>query len=563
MKAEQLPYAVREFADHLRALLARVDRYDGWCPVFWQRDPEGMRAWVEGREPPPWDMVEALLHDLAAAHGPAAAEAEVPRARALHTAALAAYDARPGARAALSGRLDVVLRERRYAARRRTELARELAAATTSEAARALRAGLAWADDDHRRATARCAEITARLRSLDRHTPGAEPLPPPSARHEIRLRAPAPARTSAAAADRTSAAAPGPARVTGERPAPVPPEAPAFSAGPGSFHAGRGSDAPGFPAGTGPAPGAPGPTAPDGREPALGAGASGTAPLNGPAARRDGGDPTPAGPGPGHDAGRADPRPDGAGPVRPPAPAPPVTRARGRRRGGARFAGVGDEETGAVVVPPVAARAVPASRGARFAGAGEAPGEGAASWSERPAGEADRQEVARTVAELTRLRAEGRSGEAHALLTEAAASPAARFPLFADAMRRAGLGADWTTLLWEAAAALPADRLVVAADALTRAGHAADGERLLRHGVVRPADEIGRAALALDAQARHREVRALLDACVRMRTPADAAGAAAADPRRLVPLLLTVSRDVSETRHRDLLYALRVAGLAL
>ncbi|MEY7978836.1 hypothetical protein AB8O53_21270, partial [Streptomyces pilosus] len=95
------------------------------------------------------------------------------------------------------------------------------------------------------------------------------------------------------------------------------------------------------------------------------------------------------------------------------------------------------------------------------------------------------------------------------------------------------------------------------------AGRAADGGQILRHGVVRPADEIGRAALTLDAQARHREALALLDACVRMRTPADAARTAAADPRRLVPLLLAVSRGVSETRHRDLLHALRVAGLAV
>ncbi|MYQ29844.1 hypothetical protein GTW65_02010, partial [Streptomyces sp. SID4956] len=79
MAAEQLPEDIREFTDHLRDLLARLDRYAGWCLVFWQRDPDGMRACLEGREPPPWDVMESLLQDLAAVHGPAAAVAELPR----------------------------------------------------------------------------------------------------------------------------------------------------------------------------------------------------------------------------------------------------------------------------------------------------------------------------------------------------------------------------------------------------------------------------------------------------------------------------------------------------
>ncbi|GAA3501303.1 hypothetical protein GCM10019016_084100 [Streptomyces prasinosporus] len=136
MAAEQLPDAVREFTDHLRGLLARLDRYAGWCLVFWQRDPDGMRACLEGREPPPWDVVESLLQDLAAVHGPAAAEAELPRARALHAEATAVFDARPGARQTLSDRLDVMLREQRYAADRRAGLTRRLAAAARPPAAR-------------------------------------------------------------------------------------------------------------------------------------------------------------------------------------------------------------------------------------------------------------------------------------------------------------------------------------------------------------------------------------------------------------------------------------------
>ncbi|MGP4085700.1 hypothetical protein ACTWQJ_14025, partial [Streptomyces sp. KR55] len=151
-------------------------------------------------------------------------------------------------------------------------------------------------------------------------------------------------------------------------------------------------------------------------------------------------------------------------------------------------------------------------------------------------------------------------GEAHVLLVEAAYWPAARFPLLAAEMERAGLGADWATLLWEAAS-LPADRLVAAADALVAAGRTADGEQMLRQGVARPAAEIGRSVLALATEGRRSEVRALLDAYVRVRTPEEAARSAEPDPQTLVPLLLEAAQGVSEERHWDLVHALRVAGL--
>ncbi|MGA5567450.1 hypothetical protein ACPCIX_02835 [Streptomyces pseudogriseolus] len=225
------------------------------------------------------------------------------------------------------------------------------------------------------------------------------------------------------------------------------------------------------------------------------------------------------------------------------------------------------EDDGAqpLVAPPAAVPELPAvtaARGARFAGAAEQDGPAEPPPQERERiGADDVREVGRLVHALTRLRREARDGEAHALLNQAAYWPAVRFPLLADAMGRAGLAADWATLLWEAAT-LPTERLVAAADALTAAGRAEDGERILRQGVVRPADEIGHAALALADGTRHRELRALLDACVRMRTPQDAARMAAPDPGRLVPLLLTAARAVSEERHWDVLHALRVAGLA-
>src|SRR3954447_23478084 len=111
MTVEQLPGQVREFARYLNELMNRLDQGGGWCAVFWQRDPDGMRACLDGWEVPPWDVVDALLQDLAAAYGPGVAAPEAERARALHGASLAAYDARPGGRDALGDRLDVMLRE--------------------------------------------------------------------------------------------------------------------------------------------------------------------------------------------------------------------------------------------------------------------------------------------------------------------------------------------------------------------------------------------------------------------------------------------------------------------
>ncbi|MFE6281785.1 hypothetical protein [Streptomyces sp. NPDC057877] len=437
MAVDQLPGKAREFADYLSGLLTRLDPGTGWCAVFWQRDPDGMRACREGREVPPWDVVEALLQDLATAYGTQAAAAEREPVRALHAAALEAWDARPGARDALGDRLDVMLREQKYAADRLAGLGRALASVSSPEQDRALRLDLAWARDDHERATSRCAELRARIERLERDAGG--------------------------------------------RPAAVAVSAPV------------------------------------------------SAPV-----------------------------------TVPEEPQPAVPKQRKRRRGGARFAGVVEDDVApaAVVVPeevvPAGGSGTP--RGARFAGAAE---EESASVPRERAVAVDgavRRQIAGTVEALVRLRAAGRSGEAHAVLVEAAYWPPDWYPPLAVELERAGLGADWATLLWEAAS-MPADRLVAAADALVAAGRLGDGRQILRQGVVRPAEEIGIAVLSLLGEGRRREIDALLDACVRMRTPEEAARSAGADPPTLVPLLLQAAQRVSEERHWDVLHALRVAGL--
>ncbi|WP_190135107.1 hypothetical protein [Streptomyces longispororuber] len=152
----------------MNELLARLDQSAGWCGVFWSRDPDGMRACLDGAEVPPWDVVQALLHDLAADAGVGVAEAETGRARALHAASVAAHDDRPGGRELLSDRLDMMLQEQRFAQEREQELARSLAVAATPEEVDRIRLDMAWVRDDHERAAARCGELRERMERLDR-----------------------------------------------------------------------------------------------------------------------------------------------------------------------------------------------------------------------------------------------------------------------------------------------------------------------------------------------------------------------------------------------------------
>ncbi|WP_405829229.1 hypothetical protein [Streptomyces sp. NBC_01176] len=646
MAVDQLPGEVREFANYLDGLMRRLDQGGGWCGVFWQRDPDGMRACLDGWEVPPWDVVEALLQDLGAEYGGGAAAQEAPRARSLHGASLAAFDARPGGRDALGDRLDVMLREQRYAAERRTELNRLLGEAATPQDADSVRLDLAWARDDHERATARCLELRHRMEDLDRralrtHASGALGFSGPAGGVpragdggergnraggtwaedgwvEVTGTAPtgtaptgtaptgtAPTRTAAgpraAVPERTgrpspfadpsapvrsetaetgpydpSAMSPGPGPEAFPRTGPDAPAAPSAASRPAAASAGPGGEGDAF-----------GPGGPGTRGYARDAGRPGSGEVlaeAGAAVRGDGsGSASPAS-GPGHDVYDPGSRPqDAAGAVRPhdgprtpaarstaPEPAPaPGHRSRRRPRGSARFAGMMEADATPVPVPgtPAPLPAGPAApnrrtpRGARFAGAAEERAEPRTEPRAEPLDGDARRATAETVRTLVRLRAEGRSGEAHAALVEAAYWPAARFPLLAAELHDAGLDADWATLLWEAAS-LPADRLVAASDALVAAGRTTDGQQMLRQGVGRPAPEIGAAVLGLADEGRRREVRALLDAYVRVRAPEEAARSAESDPARLVPLLLDAARGISEERHWDLVHALRVAGFA-
>ncbi|MEU5800596.1 hypothetical protein ABZ773_08950 [Streptomyces sp. NPDC047804] len=240
---------------------------------------------------------------------------------------------------------------------------------------------------------------------------------------------------------------------------------------------------------------------------------------------------------------------------------PTVSAPRRGKPRGARFAGLdtGDEAEADPVPSPGPGLPAAAPRGARFRGA---PAEVApAPSAPEPDDPAAHRAAGDVVAQLVRLRAEGRSGEAHVVLCEAAAWPAGRLPVLAAALRGAGLEADRATLLWEVSSLTPAG-LAAAAGALGAAGLADDCGQLLRQGVARPAAEVADAVVALDRAGLEAEARALLEAFVRVRTPQEATRIAEGGPRHLVPRLLAAAREVSATRERDLVHALRVAGVA-
>ncbi|MFD8686056.1 hypothetical protein [Streptomyces sp. NPDC059651] len=533
MTVHQHAVSIGEFARYLRDVTALLDPGRGWYGVFCRRDPDGMGACLAGAEIPPWDVMESLFTDLASVRGAAFAERESVRAAELYGACAVAHDRRPGGRQQLLERLELMLREQANAARRLSALRADAeAGATDAEGA------AAWAQDDHARASARCAELRGRLAAVavpnGRPRTEGEPGPAPGPRG-----APAPAGRTA----------PGPAWAAAPagRPAPGPTPAPGLT----PVH-GRAPEHGAAPSGAAAQERAAEPEQPEAAWRAAARERAATPEtaivpeypaVQEPAAARHPAAPAPA----------AYQPPDPA-----PAPAPARKPPRSKPRG-ARFAGLEAEDETAVAAAPALPMAAVLPRGARFGGA---PGVGDGSPGARAAApDPVALHAARAiVATLVRLRAEGRSGEAHGVLCEAAGRPAELLPVLAVELHRAGLGADWSTLLWEVSSLSPGE-LAGAADALAAAGRPEDCEQLLRQGVARPAAEIADAVVALDRAGRGPQALALLGAFVRVRTPQDAARIAEGDPHHVVPQLLAAARTVSEARERDVEHALRVAGI--
>ncbi|CAD5926717.1 conserved protein of unknown function [Streptomyces sp. KY70] len=462
MTVHQHAVDVGTFAQYLREMTARLDPGRGWYGVFTRRDPQGMRSCLDGVEILPWDVVESLLADLAEVHGAYFAEQVSVRAAALYSASAAAHDRRPGGRQELVHRLELMIREQGRAAER-------LRTAGAGGVDPADPEAVAWAHDDHRRASARCAELRKRLAAVTVPHPragaGPERVPGPAPEREV---APEPV------------------------PNPVPESAPASGGG----------EAPGWSRSRRPA--------------------AGPAPSPRPGARS-----------------RA-------------APGSPVSTWTTRRRPRTPLARSRPART------PVGGRLRPARCPVRrwACGGGGGGGPGPAALPDPGAGEA----VAAAVGRLVRLRAEGRSGEAHVVLCEVAAWPAPRLPVLAVALYRAKPGRRLDD---------PALGGVLAAARRVRRGGGGAGRggpgRGLRAaapaGVARPAAEVAEAVLALDGAGREGEARALLGAFVRVRTPQEAAELAGGGGDRVLPHLLAAAREVSVEREWDLIHALRVAGV--
>ncbi|WP_404954616.1 hypothetical protein [Streptomyces sp. 147326] len=650
----------------------RLNPGAGWYGEFLRRDPEGMRACLEGAAMPPWDVVESLLRDLEGARGAEFAARETVYAAQLRAAAVTAWDRLPGGEEELRTLLAASAAQRAEAETALRNLTARLGGAAGPAETDALTRELSWTQDDVARAAARHEDLAARLTSL-RTTP-LPSVPRQRTQPAAWTQAHQPADGAAAPPEHPATWTEAPAdwtevppersRESAEAPAAPPSEAPDGQfRHPAGWEAseGRPGASPGWtPQGAdGAQPSNERAETPDawtGAPPVRGSESAGALPeqprhpatwteapadwSETPAERSrhssgwgqvpaersrlsaEGAE-APSGPfrhpagwaeaadgRTGASAGWTPERAEGAQPSNeraetpdgwtgaPPAPGSqsadglgaPVGRAEGRwlrggrRSGGARYAGSAAPDAPAFTPPPGQPAGTglpgsdglgpehgrPAPRGARFGLPQDPLPRGVRFGRPRPEPVTSREaappaggEAAPTravAAELLALRAQGRSGEAHALLCEAAAGPAERLPGLAAELARAGLAADWATLLWEAGS-LPPGQLAAAAAALGDAGREADCDALLRQGVARPAAEVADAALALGDAGRLREADALLGAFVRVRTAEETAGLARRDPQWFAPRLLQAARALPGSRHRDLVHALRVAGI--
>ncbi|MFC4031004.1 hypothetical protein ACFO3J_05915 [Streptomyces polygonati] len=569
----ELARATTDFAYYFRSLVAALGERPGWYGVFAEREPGAVQAYSSGAEVPPWDVVRALLHDLAVGHGGAPDPAEAARAQALHRAAVAAWDAAPGAERALRARFDAAARTHDLALMREREAARALdqAAATAPGATTARLANtLAWSRDDRERAAARLAEIGARLAALTGRTDVAEAGQDRGQDRGQDQRDRSQERGQDFWARRTAAPAGPDAGASAAWPPPENRIRPEVRADPVRrparapfWGAGADADPPAAAPYEGPAswkeaadphpyPQAPGAPRPD-NAPAL--------PPNVPASRRA------------RFAPRAPQAPQNPQPAEPSVSAPRGARFAGApalplaepeviplpggaaKPRGARFAGAPATAAEAAVVPAPATPAGKAPRGARFAGAPEMR-EAPPVRVVDPRWAAEAQAGA---ARLGELRRSGQSGAAYLVLCEAAEGPPERLPYLVKELERTGLAADVATLLWEIAA-LPPAPLAAAAASLAADGRTDDSRTLLRQVAARPAADIALVAAALEDNARTTEAGELLETLIRAHTPEDAVDVARTVPA-LTPALLTAAERVSKSRRRDIVAALRRAAL--
>ncbi|MFD9353512.1 hypothetical protein ACFWB8_02440, partial [Streptomyces sp. NPDC060031] len=185
----------------------RLDPGTGWYGEFLRRDPEGMRACLDGAAMPPWDVLESLLGDLAAVRGAEFAQREARHAARLRAAAVVVWDRLPGGVEELRTLLDAAAAQRAASETALRVLSAELAETADPEQADAVARELSWTRDDALRAAARHQDLSARLATAQAAPPTAGPLPGVPRQRPGRPGAAAPSPTDPAAAP---AAAPSP-----------------------------------------------------------------------------------------------------------------------------------------------------------------------------------------------------------------------------------------------------------------------------------------------------------------------------------------------------------------
>ncbi|MBT2454651.1 hypothetical protein J7E98_07565, partial [Streptomyces sp. ISL-86] len=167
---------IGQLSEYLRGLTQRLDPGAGWYGEFLRRDPDGMRACLDGVAMPPWDVMESLLGDLAVAGGGESVERETEYAAGLRAAAVTAWDRLPGGAEELRTLLAAAVAQRTASETAVRTLTARLDTATSRAETETLAGELSWAQDDTARATARCEDLTARLTALRRTAPTPGPV---------------------------------------------------------------------------------------------------------------------------------------------------------------------------------------------------------------------------------------------------------------------------------------------------------------------------------------------------------------------------------------------------
>ncbi|MER5485718.1 hypothetical protein ABT024_21210, partial [Streptomyces sp. NPDC002812] len=170
---------IGQLSGYMRGLTQRLDPGTGWYGEFLRRDPEGMRACLDGAAMPPWDVLESLLGDLAATTGAVAIARETQYAAGLRAAAVGVWDRLPGGVEELRTLLASAAEQQARARAALRVLSARLAESADPAEAEALSRELSWTRDDAGRAAARHEDLAARLHAV---TPGPDrpghPSPP-------------------------------------------------------------------------------------------------------------------------------------------------------------------------------------------------------------------------------------------------------------------------------------------------------------------------------------------------------------------------------------------------